>query len=65
MCRKTTFASSTTVNLAVDLAVAKFNVGKSVGLCNVLEAVTGESAGPRSIAAFTHIDATRQSDSMR
>ena len=31
MCRKTTFASSTTVNLAVDLAVAQFNVGKSVG----------------------------------
>ena len=40
MCRKTTFASSTTVNLlAVNLVVAQFNLGKSVGRRNIFEAV--------------------------
>ena len=43
MCHKITFASSTTVSLAVNLAVTQFNLGKSV---NILETLTGESAGP-------------------
>ena len=47
MCRKTTCASSTTVKLAENLAVVQFNLGKSVGLCNILE--------PMCIAAFAHL----------
>ena len=42
--------------------VAQF---KSVGLRKILEAVTGESTGPTSVAAFTHFDANRLGDSIR
>ena len=60
MCRKTT----SPLNLAVNLAIAQFNVVKYIGLRNILnlKAVTSESAGPRCIAVFVHLDATRLCD---
>ena len=60
MARKTQFCSLTTLRIALNLAVAKYNFGFLSGLSRCFVAITGlEVVSSRIISSYTGLDADR------
>ena len=60
MARKTQFCSLTSLRIAMNLAVAKYNLGNAAGVSRCFVAVTGlEAVSSRTMASFTGLDIDR------
>ena len=60
MARKTQFRSLTSLRIAINLAVVKYNLGNAAGVSRCFVVVTGlEAVSSRTMAAFTGLDVDR------